>query len=74
MCRTQRGRRLHTDDAVNAALVSHSVGWAAHGATVPRNGEPLCRGHNLLKERGCGVRRDADGVWHFTHPDGTAFI
>ena len=125
VCRTQRGRRLHTDDAVNAALVGHirrvvvdsagvvidlgrrsrlfrgaareavmllatqcvwigcdrpvewcdadhSVGWAAHGATVPRNGEPLCRGHNLLKERGYGVRRDAVGGWHFTHPDGTA--
>ena len=94
--RTQSGRRLHPDDAVNAALANHirrvvydssgtvielgrrsrlfrgssrdammlltmcvwigcdqpvawcdadhSLGWKAHGATVPRNGQPLCNG------------------------------
>ena len=123
VCRTQSGRRLHCDDAVNAALVGHvrrvvtdsagvvidlgrrsrlfrgsareavmllatacvwlgcdrpvewfdvdhSVAWAAHGATVPRNGIPMCHGHNLLKERGYRVHRDNQGNWHFITPNG----
>ncbi|MEM9516805.1 MAG: HNH endonuclease, partial [Actinomycetota bacterium] len=49
----------------------HSQSWAAHGATVPRNGAPLCRAHNLHKERGYRVHRDPDGNWHTHHPDGT---
>jgi hypothetical protein len=122
--RTQTGRRLHPDDAVNAALVGHvrrvvydssgividlgrrsrlfrggsreavmlllttcvwigcdrpvawcdadhSLGWKAHGATVPRNGGPLCGGHNHLKERGFRVLRDDHGDWHVIAPDGT---
>jgi hypothetical protein len=122
--RTQTGRRLHPDDAVNAALIGHirrvvydnsgtvidlgrrsrlfrgssrdavmlllttcvwigcdrpvawchadhSLGWKAHGATVPRNGGPLCGGHNHLKERGFRVIRDDDGDWHVIAPDGT---
>jgi hypothetical protein len=122
--RTQTGRRLHPDDAVNAALIGHirrvvydgsgtvidlgrrsrlfrgssreavmllvttcvwigcdrpvawcdadhSLGWKAHGATVPRNGGPLCGGHNHLKERGFRVFRDDDGDWHVIAPDGT---
>jgi hypothetical protein len=121
--RTQTGRRLHPDDAVNAALIGHirrvvydssgtvidlgrrsrlfrgssrdavmllftscvwigcdrpvawcdadhSLGWKAHGATVPRNGGPLCGGHNHLKERGFRVFRDDDGDWHVIDPDG----
>jgi hypothetical protein len=121
--RTQTGRRLHPDDAVNAALIGHirrvvydgsgtvvdlgrrsrlfrgsareavmlllttcvwigcdrpvawcdadhSVGWKAHGATVPRNGGGLCTGHNHLKERGFSVHRDDDGVWHVIDPNG----
>ncbi len=122
--RTQRGHRLHSDEAINAALTGHirrvvydaqgvvtdlgrrarlftgaareavmllatecawagcdrpvawcdadhSVSWAAHGATVPRNGAPLCRAHNLQKERGFRVHRDAAGQWHTHRPDGT---
>jgi Domain of unknown function (DUF222) len=122
--RTQSGRRLHPDDAVNAALIGHirrvvydspgtivdlgrrsrlfrgaardavmlltttciwigcdrpvawcdadhSLGWRAHGATVPRNGQPLCAGHNQLKERGFHVHRDEQGTWHVIDPDGT---
>ena len=125
--RTQSGRRLHPDDAVNAALIGHirrvvydqsgtiidlgrrsrlfrgaareavmllattcvwigcdrpvawcdadhSLGWKAHGATVPRNGQPLCAGHNHLKERGFHVRRDAQGAWHVITPDGDEII
>jgi hypothetical protein len=121
--RTQTGRRLHPDDAVNAALIGHirrvvfdssgtvielgrrsrlfrgnareavmlllttcvwigcdrpiawcdadhSLGWKAHGATVPRNGGGLCHCHNHLKERGFRVFRDDLGVWHVIDPDG----
>lgn len=49
----------------------HSLSWRQHGATVPRNGGPLCLRHNLLKERGFRVFRDADGTWHTIRPDGT---
>ncbi len=122
--RTQTGRRLHPDDAVNAALIGHirrvvydasgtvidlgrrsrlfrgssrdavmlllttcvwigcdrpiswcdadhSLGWKAHGATVPRNGGGLCQGHNRLKERGFEVFRDDAGAWRLIDPDGT---
>ena len=121
--RTQSGRRLHPDDAVNAALVNHirrvvydgsgtiielgrrsrlfrgssrdavmllltmcvwigcdqpvawcdadhSLGWKAHGATVPRNGQPLCNGHQHLKETGFQVYRDDHGHWHIIDPAG----
>jgi hypothetical protein len=121
--RTQSGRRLHPDDAVNAALIGHirrvvydasgtiidlgrrsrlfrgsardavmlllttciwigcdrpiawcdadhSLGWKAHGATVPRNGSGLCPGHNHLKENGFDVFRDQFGDWHVIDPDG----
>lgn len=121
--RTHTGRRLHPDDAVNAALIGHirravhdnsgtvidlgrrsrlfrgssreavmllvttcvwigcdrpvawcdadhSLGWKAHGATVPRNGGPLCGGHHHLKERGFRVYRDDHGHWHIIAPDG----
>jgi hypothetical protein len=121
--RTQSGRRLHPDDAINAALVGHirrtvydnsgtvielgrrsrlfrgpardavmlllstcvwigcdqpvawcdadhSLGWKAHGATVPRNGQPLCTGHQHLKETGFQVYRDDHGHWHIIDPDG----
>ena len=121
--RTQTGRRLHPDDAVNAALIGyirrvvydgsgtvidlgrrsrlfrgssreavmlllticvwigcdrpvawcdadHSLGWKAHGATVPRNGGGLCEGHHHLKDRGFSVYRDDEGGWHVVDPNG----
>ncbi len=123
VCRTQSGRRLHPDDAINAALVNHirrvvydssgtiielgrrsrlfrgssrdavmlllttcvwigcdqpvawcdadhSLGWKAHGPTVPRNGQPLCNGHQHLKETGFQVYRDNHGHWHIIDPHG----
>ncbi len=123
VCRTRSGRRLHPDDAINAAIIGqirrvvydssgtvidlgrrsrlfrgpardavmlllttcvwigcdrpvawcdadHSVGWKAHGATVPRNGQPLCTGHQNVKETGFQVFRDDDGHWHIIDPDG----
>ncbi len=48
----------------------HSLGWKAHGATVPRNGSGLCRGHNHLKEHGFDVFRDESGDWHVIDPEG----
>lgn len=48
----------------------HSLGWKAHGATVPRNGQPLCTGHQHLKETGFQVFRDDNGHWHIIDPDG----
>jgi hypothetical protein len=48
----------------------HSVGWKAHGNTVPRNGGPLCRTHNVVKEQGYRVVRSPDGDWHTLSPDG----
>ena len=48
----------------------HSISWKAHGATVPRNGGPLCRRHNHLKEHGYRIHRDQHGTWHTHHPDG----
>jgi hypothetical protein len=125
--RTQSGRRLHPDDAVNAALIDHirrvvydgsgtvidlgrrqrlfrgssreavmlllitcvwigcdrpiswcdadhSVGWKAHGATVPRNGGGLCDCHNQLKEQGFQVYRDDHGTWHVIDPDGNEVV
>lgn len=121
--RTQAGRRLHPDDAINAALIGHirravydssgtiielgrrsrlfrgpardavmllltrcvwigcdqpvawcdadhSLGWKAHGATVPRNGQPLCTSHQNLKETGFQVYRDDHGHWHIIDPQG----
>ena len=121
--RTQTGRRLHPDDAINTALIGHirrvvydgsntiidlgrrqrlfrgssrdavmlllttciwigcdrpiawcdadhSLGWKAHGATVPRNGGGLCHGHHQLKEHGFHVFRDDDGTWHVIDPHG----
>lgn len=123
VCRTQSGRELHPDDAVNVGIwahvrrvvydsasvvidlgrrsrlfegpardavmllddecawvgcdqpvdhcqADHSIAWAAHGATVPRNGTPLCGRHNRLKEAGYQVVRDADGQWHTFDPEG----
>ena len=123
ICRTKSGRRLHPDDAVNAALIGHirravydqsgtiielgrrsrlfrgssrdavmlllttcvwigcdrpvawcdadhSLSWKAHGSTVPRNGQPLCTGHQNLKETGYQVFRDDHGHWHIVDPHG----
>ncbi len=121
--RTQSGRRLHPDDAINAALIGHirravydpsgtiielgrrsrlfrgpardavmlllttcvwigcdqpvawcdadhSLSWKAHGATVPRNGQPLCTRHQHLKETGFQVYRDNHGHWHIIDSHG----
>ena len=43
---------LGCDGPVEWCDIDHSIAWAAHGPTVPRNGVPVCRRHNLLDERG----------------------
>jgi hypothetical protein len=58
------------DQPVDHCQADHSIAWAAHGATVPRNGKPLCGRHNRLKEAGYQVVRDADGQWHTFDPEG----
>jgi hypothetical protein len=55
-------RRTQTD---------HTVDFAAGGRTDPDNGNPRCLRHNLIKNRGYTVHRDAQGTWHTYHPDGT---
>lgn len=52
------------DRPVQWCDTDHSTTWRAHGPTVPRNGQPLCRRHNLHKENGFRVFRDAHGRWH----------
>ena len=58
------------DQPVRWCQADHSLGWRAHGATVPRNGQPLCGRHNRLKERGYQIHRDHNGQWHTINPDG----
>ena len=49
----------------------HSLGWKAHGNTVPWNGGTMCRAHNRLKETGnFSARRQADGSWTIQDNDG----
>jgi hypothetical protein len=51
--------------------VDHSVEWSKLGPTGPSNAGPMCKGHNLLKDRG-GFRthRRSTGDWIVTDPDG----
>ncbi len=59
------------DRPVRECQADHSLGWKAHGNTVPRNGGPMCRGHNLLKERGnFTARRQLNGDWIIQDNDG----
>jgi hypothetical protein len=58
------------DQPIHWCDADHSLSWKAHGATVPRNGNPLCPRHNRLKERGFHTHRDPHGTWHVTDPHG----
>jgi hypothetical protein len=58
------------DRPVRACQADHSLAWKAHGATVPRNGGPMCGAHNRLKDRGgFSVRRRPDGTWDISNAD-----
>ncbi|MET0662604.1 MAG: DUF222 domain-containing protein [Ilumatobacteraceae bacterium] len=55
--------------------VDHARSWAHdHGGTDQDNADPLCRGHNWLKEHGFRVHRDDHGNWHIHHPDGHEIV
>lgn len=59
------------DRRVRHCEADHSLGWRAHGNSVPRNGGPMCRAHNLIKERHrFSARRADDGTWIITDADG----
>jgi hypothetical protein len=58
------------DRPVHWCDADHSRSWKAHGATVPRNGGPLCLAHNLRKEHGFQVHRDDHANWHTIDPHG----
>ena len=62
------------DQKAEWCQADHSISWKAHGCTVPRNGGPLCKRHNLFKEQGYRVSRDDHGDWHTYHPDGTEIL
>ena len=50
----------------------HTQPWNARGPTRPDNGSPACARHNRWKhQHGYQTRRDPNGHWHTTRPDGT---
>ena len=55
----------------SACEIDHRKPWAQGGRTHPDNGDPLCGGHNRLKQQGFTVWRDPNGTWHTYRPDGT---
>lgn len=57
---------------VGNCQADHIEQWARDGGeTRPDNGAPLCRRHNLAKNRGYTTRRDSLGRWRTYRPDGT---
>ncbi len=51
--------------------IDHTVEWALDGLTDPANAGPGCARHNIHKNTGYTVWRDAEGRWHTQRPDGT---
>lgn len=60
-CRVRAGR----------SQADHTVEYARGGPTDPGNGGPRCLRHNLIKNHGFTVFRDARGRWHTFRPDGS---
>jgi hypothetical protein len=59
------------DRHIRFCQVDHCVGWRAHGASVFRNGGPMCGPHNRLKHRGnYTTHRDRSGHWTIRDADG----
>lgn len=57
-----------TVDAVDCEA-DHARTWKHHGAPAPDNGLPLCKRHDLRKERHqCSARRDEHGDWTIFGP------
>jgi hypothetical protein len=59
---------------VRRCEADHTVGHAEGGDTATANGGPACRWHNLAKNRGFRVHRDAEGYWHTYRPDGSEIV
>ena len=51
--------------------IDHIIDWQHHGTTDADNGDPRCRWHNNLKNKGFTTWRDPEGIWHTDRPDGT---
>ena len=64
---TQPGCRVPT----RRTQTDHTVDYARGGTTDPDNGNIRCHRHNLMKNRGYTVQRDALGQWRTYRPDGT---
>jgi len=50
--------------------IDHVIPFREGGETNPQNGQPACRGHNLIKEQGYHAWRNRDGTWTIQRPDG----
>jgi len=50
--------------------IDHIQPFREGGETSPLNGQPACRGHNLIKEKGYHTRRNRDGTWTIQRPNG----
>ncbi len=55
----------------SACEADHLHPYGEGGRTNPGDGAPLCGRHNRWKQKGYRTRRDPDGTWHTTRPDGT---
>ena len=51
--------------------IDHTRDWQFEGLTDPANAGPMCGRHDLYKNHGFTVWRDARGRWHTQRPDGT---
>ncbi len=51
--------------------IDHTRDWQFEGLTDPANAGPMCARHDLHKNHGFTVWRDAHGRWHTQRPDGT---
>ena len=56
---------------LHACEVDHLDEHSRGGPTNPANSSVLCGKHNRWKQKGFTVRRNPDGTWHTTRPDGT---
>lgn len=51
--------------------IDHRQSWGRDGPTNPANSQPLCGGHNRLKETGYTPVRGPNGTWTIRRPDKT---
>ena len=51
--------------------IDHLTEHSRNGPTNPANAAPLCGRHNRWKQKGFSIRRNPDGTWQTTRPDGS---